>query len=69
MKPYGVRRQDRGCCPGHDKYPCSHYLYVTQQHRKTSFRRRDKHRKTAQRLRSKAEIRQLLDEQLQDFAS
>ena len=21
MKPYGVKRQDRGCCAGHDKYP------------------------------------------------
>lgn len=20
MKPYGVRRKDRGCCPGHDKH-------------------------------------------------
>lgn len=21
MKPYGVRKRDRGCCNGHDKYP------------------------------------------------
>lgn len=21
MKPYGVRNKDRGCCPGHDKFP------------------------------------------------
>ncbi len=21
MKPYGVDRQDAGCCPGHDKFP------------------------------------------------
>lgn len=21
MKPYGVDRKDRGCCPGHDKFP------------------------------------------------
>ncbi|MBF0190234.1 MAG: hypothetical protein HQL99_03670 [Magnetococcales bacterium] len=20
MKPYGVRRKDQGCCPGHDKF-------------------------------------------------
>ena len=22
MKPYGVKRKDKGCCPGHDKYSC-----------------------------------------------
>ncbi len=21
MKAYGVKRKDRGCCPGHDKFP------------------------------------------------
>ena len=21
MQPYGVDRKDRGCCPGHDKFP------------------------------------------------
>jgi hypothetical protein len=21
MKAYGVKPRDRGCCPGHDKYP------------------------------------------------
>lgn len=21
MKPYGLRKADRGCCPGHDKHP------------------------------------------------
>lgn len=25
MKPYGVKRKDRGCCPGHDKYPPDRY--------------------------------------------
>ena len=20
MKPYGVKKRDKGCCPGHDKY-------------------------------------------------
>jgi hypothetical protein len=25
MKAYGVKRQDRGCCPGHDKFPSIGY--------------------------------------------
>ena len=25
MKPYGSRRGDCGCCPGHDKYPSETY--------------------------------------------
>lgn len=25
MRPYGVHRCDRGCCPGHDKYPPDKY--------------------------------------------
>ena len=25
MRPYGVHRADRGCCPGHDKYPPDKY--------------------------------------------
>lgn len=25
MKAYGVDRKDRGCCPGHDKYPPDRY--------------------------------------------
>lgn len=25
MKPYGVKRKDAGCCPGHDKYPTECY--------------------------------------------
>ena len=25
MKPYGVKRKDRGCCPGHDKFPREKY--------------------------------------------
>lgn len=25
MKPYGVKRKDRGCCPGHDKFPADTY--------------------------------------------
>jgi len=25
MKAYGVDRKDRGCCPGHDKFPKDSY--------------------------------------------
>ncbi|MEO5368369.1 MAG: hypothetical protein H7831_18830 [Magnetococcus sp. WYHC-3] len=25
MRAYGVRRKDRGCCPGHDKFPNDTY--------------------------------------------
>lgn len=25
MKAYGVDRKDRGCCPGHDKFPSDSY--------------------------------------------
>lgn len=25
MKPYGVKRKDQGCCPGHDKFPYESY--------------------------------------------
>jgi hypothetical protein len=25
MKAYGVKRRDRGCCPGHDKFPRETY--------------------------------------------
>ena len=25
MKAYGVDRKDRGCCPGHDKFPNETY--------------------------------------------
>lgn len=25
MKPYGVDTKDRGCCPGHDKFPAETY--------------------------------------------
>ena len=43
MKPFGVRRRDRGCCPGHDKYPpdrygCTRARRRAQQPRKTSAR-------------------------------
>lgn len=25
MKPYGIDRQDRSCCPGHSKFPRDRY--------------------------------------------
>lgn len=25
MKTYGLRKLDRGCCPGHDRFPCETY--------------------------------------------
>ena len=25
MKAYGITRKDRGCCPGHDKFPAEKY--------------------------------------------
>lgn len=25
MKPYGVKREARGCCPGHDTFPADTY--------------------------------------------
>jgi hypothetical protein len=25
MKPYGIDGKDRGCCPGHDKFPKQKY--------------------------------------------
>lgn len=25
MKPYGIKSQDCGCCPGHDSHPTSTY--------------------------------------------
>lgn len=38
MKPYGVRKQDQGCCPGHDKYPAEYYGTVSSRraHKKTT---------------------------------
>jgi hypothetical protein len=25
MKPYGMKREDHGCCPGHDRFPRETY--------------------------------------------
>ncbi|GEM_PF-1806611 len=57
MKPYGVRRQDRGCCPGHDKYPGIEYRCT----RIAGIRRRDKHAKTAARARGRREIQRTIE--------
>jgi hypothetical protein len=50
MKPYGVDRQDRGCCPGHDKYPADYYHRRTSRmaHRRA---RRCAHKRARARLR------------------
>jgi len=58
MKPYGIRKQDRGCCPGHDKYPAFDYRCT----RIAGIRRRDKHAKTAARARARTEINNALAE-------
>ncbi len=34
MKTYGVDRQDRGCCPGHDKFSSSCYNSTISKHAK-----------------------------------
>jgi hypothetical protein len=39
MKPYGVDRRDRGCCPGHDKYPSDSYGSRRSKHARQKARR------------------------------
>lgn len=34
MKPYGVKRKDAGCCPGHDKFPQEKYKMTSAKARK-----------------------------------
>lgn len=58
-KPYGVKRGDIGCCPGHDKYPKAPYLIT----RRSSWRQRDRSRKKRARQEAKKEIQK----ELQDF--
>lgn len=60
MKPYGVTRKDRGCCPGHDKYPNVHYATTTA----AAKRRWQKHRKTRARMDSRRLIAINLQEDL-----
>ena len=52
MKPYGVKREDRGCCPGHDKYPPDRYNCTTANQR----RRAQKSRKTSARQKARKQI-------------
>jgi hypothetical protein len=56
MRTYGVDRKDRGCCPGHDKFPCE--AYGTKASRRT-FRRttRVAHKRARARARARAAIR------------
>ncbi len=49
MKAYGVKRQDQGCCPGHDKYPKDRYKTTSTDARK----RRQKPRKSRARQENK----------------
>ena len=52
MKAYGTKRKDRGCCPGHDKYPLDRYNSTSADQR----RRVQKSRKTRARQQAKREI-------------
>lgn len=54
MKPYGVRRRDRGCCPGHDKFPNDTYG-SRRSHRARSQARQLAH--SIARARSRQELR------------
>ena len=57
MKAYGVKRQDRGCCPGHDKYPKDRYT-----NRRSKQTKRDQQsRKTRARMWAKKEIKNTID--------
>ncbi len=38
MKPYGVKRKDQGCCPGHDKFPQEAYKMTSRKSRKARLR-------------------------------
>lgn len=55
MRAYGVDRKDRGCCPGHDKFPWDSY---------NSRRSKKAHRKATRcahkraRARARVEVRQ-----------
>ena len=56
MKPYGVKKQDTGCCPGHDKYPSEHYRITSTANKKRS----QKSRKTKERMKIKTKIKKFL---------
>lgn len=57
MKAYGVKRKDKGCCPGHDKYPQERYNTTTTDQRK----RAQKSRKTRERMSIRAKIKRFLE--------
>jgi hypothetical protein len=59
MKAYGVKRKDRGCCPGHDKFPND--TYNTRASLKARRRARLKAHKRA-RAWNKIEVRKALAE-------
>ena len=61
MKAYGVRQCDRGCCPGHDKYPPDRYGCTRARAR----RRAQQPRKTSARQAGRKEI----DRVLRDLAA
>lgn len=54
MKAYGVKRGDRGCCPGHDKYPADSYNTRRSKREHTRLTREAHGRARAE---AKAEIR------------
>jgi hypothetical protein len=51
MKPYGVKPKDRGCCPGHDKFPGESYR-ITRRHSVRARRRPAKKRPRQQARRA-----------------
>ena len=57
MKAYGTKRKDRGCCPGHDKYPPDRYNTTTADQR----RRAQKSRKTRARQHGNMECLQQMN--------
>jgi hypothetical protein len=56
MKPYGVKKQDAGCCPGHDEYPNEHYRITSTKNKKRS----QKPRKTRERMSIKRKLLKFL---------
>lgn len=63
MRPYGVDRDDRGCCPGHDKYPPDHY----NSSRSVRARARDKrqsHHRERTRVRDQLRVEDLTADSL-----
>jgi len=50
MKPYGVDRKDRGCCPGHDKFPRDSYGNARSRHAHSVARRLAHKRARARQL-------------------